>query len=77
MLLSAFVSLFFAIFAVAVPTPEGGKHGENHKTCDIKDLKLVLPEGQTNLTAPTGDPSFVLFGVGYQNYTCGATGTYA
>jgi len=71
MLLSAFVTLFLSIFAAAVP------FGDQHrKTCDTTSAKLVLPDGQTNLTAPTGSPSFVLLGVGYQNYTCSPAGTY-
>lgn len=69
-LLSAFLTLCLATFVAAHP-------GGHPKTCSTSRAKLVLPDGQTNLTAPTGDPSFVLLGVGYQNYTCGATGKYA
>jgi len=79
MSLSAFVTLFLAVLAVAVPTPLLGDYpqlSKRHKACSTSQAKLVLPAGQTNLTAPTGDVSFVLLGVGYQNYTCGATGTY-
>ena len=69
MLLSAFVVPFLAVFAVAVPA-------EHCKICSTCNAKLVLPAGQKNLTAPTGDPSFVLLAIGFQNYTCSAAGTY-
>jgi hypothetical protein len=72
-LLSAFVTLCLAIFVVAIPARDNHKHP---KTCKTTNAKLVLPAGQTNLTAPTGDPSFVLLGVGYQNYTCSASGRF-
>jgi hypothetical protein len=83
MSLSIFVILFFsAIFTIAVPVPEfefGSGHpelDERCKTCSTSKAKLVLPEGQTNLTATMSAPSFVMLGVGFQNYTCSAAGTY-
>jgi len=72
MSLSAFVTLFLAAFAVAVPT------GDHSKTCNTSSATLDLPANQTNLTAPADpDLSFVALGVGFQNYTCNSTtGTY-
>jgi hypothetical protein len=46
-------------------------------SADISSAKLVLPAGQTNLTAPTAPASYIALGVGTQNYTCSAAGTYA
>ena len=79
----------FAVFATLVlaasaaiaapqfsPPPAGlgstlsGKH-----TCAIKQT-LTVPTNQTVLTNPTTAASFVLLGVGVQNYTCSAAGTY-
>jgi len=45
-------------------------------TCDVNAAKLVLPAGQTALTAPTDPTSYVLLGVGFQNYTCSDAGVY-
>lgn len=77
MLLSTFVTLSLTIFAVAAPSPLRELSARACKTCNTSNAKLVLPPNQTNLTAPTGDLSFVLLGVGYQNYTCGTAGTYS
>ena len=71
MLLSAFVTSLFAVFAVQVAVA-----AEKCKTCGTSNAKLILPAGQKNLTAPTSDPSFVLLAIGFQNYTCNAAGTY-
>lgn len=77
MSLSVFVTLFLAIFATAVPLGDFAQFSERHcETCSTSNAKLILPSGQTNLTATSGDASFVMLGVGYQNYTCGAAGTY-
>jgi hypothetical protein len=53
---------------IAIPSP--GAH-----TCPIV-ANLVVPSDQTVLVAPTAPKSFVAIGVGYQNYTCSAAGTY-
>ncbi|KAF8892210.1 hypothetical protein BD779DRAFT_1511605 [Infundibulicybe gibba] len=37
---------------------------------------MKLPANQTQLVAPAGSPSFILLGVGFQNYTC-SNGSYA
>jgi len=81
---SFFITLALVASAIAVPgfqgfpapptglsIPAPGAH-----TCSVS-AKLVLPAGQTVLAAPTDPISFVLLGVGYQNYTCSAAGTYA
>jgi hypothetical protein len=39
-------------------------------------LQALLPANQTQLVAPSSDPSFVVLGVGVQNYTCSAAGTF-
>jgi hypothetical protein len=39
-------------------------------------LKQTIPAGQTTLTASTDPLSYVLLGVGYQNYTCTDAGTF-
>jgi len=72
MSLSAFVIFFLAVSAVAIPHPLN----RLCKTCSTSNAQFVPPANQTNLTAPSGDPSFVLLGVGFQNYTCGNTSTY-
>ncbi|KAF9530388.1 hypothetical protein CPB83DRAFT_850831 [Crepidotus variabilis] len=56
-------------------SPQPGRPGQA-LTCDTSNAVLTVPPGQTTLPAPSGKPSFVMFGVGTQNYTCGAAGTY-
>lgn len=78
MSLSTFVTLLFAVFAVAAPTHHGNHTHKALKTCNTSNATLDLPSGQTNLTAPAGNLnlSFVTLGVGYQNYSCSSTGAY-
>lgn len=45
--------------------------------CPLTNAKLSLPANQTALTVPSGSPVFIALGVGTQNYTCGAAGTFA
>jgi hypothetical protein len=47
-------------------------------SCDPSKAPLAqcLPANQTAVTAPTDPISFALLGVGYQNYTCNAAGTF-
>jgi len=81
---SFFIMLALAASAIAAPgfsgfpAPPAGlsKPSPGAHTCSVVSDKLVLPAGQTVLTAPTDPTSFVLLGVGYQNYTCSAAGTY-
>jgi len=77
---SFFLTLALATLAIAAPSfpapPSGlGRPTSGKCTCPIS-AKLTLPAGQTVLTAPTDPTSYVLLGVGYQNYTCTAAGTY-
>ncbi|KIJ91875.1 hypothetical protein K443DRAFT_114457 [Laccaria amethystina LaAM-08-1] len=66
---SFFVTAMLAVAALAAPLiPE---------SCDISHAQMALPANQTALAQPSGAPSFVLLGVGVQNYTCSAAGTYA
>lgn len=37
---------------------------------------MDVPAGQTQLVVPTTPPSYILLGVGVQNYTCSSAGTY-
>jgi len=45
--------------------------------CPLASAKLSLPAGQSAITVPSGTPVYVALGVGTQNYTCGAAGTFA
>ena len=72
-LLSSFIALFLAISAFAIPSPSLVHYAQLSKRNILYNTvkpKLVLPDNQTSLTPPVGDASFVLLGVGYQNYTC-------
>ncbi|TFK39768.1 hypothetical protein BDQ12DRAFT_664996 [Crucibulum laeve] len=62
----------FTLAAAAVASPI-----ESRASCDTASAKLVLPAGQTALTGQLNPASFVLLGVGVQNYTCSSAGTYA
>ncbi|KAJ3538784.1 hypothetical protein NMY22_g5024 [Coprinellus aureogranulatus] len=65
---SIFATALLAISALAAPlTP----------SCSTEKAVLTVPGGQTALAQPSGAPSFVLLGVGVQNYTCGADGKFA
>lgn len=66
---SFFVTVMLAMAALAAPLIPG--------SCDISHAQMALPANQTALAQPSGAPSFVLLGVGVQNYTCSAAGTYA
>lgn len=80
----------FALFATLVlaastaiaapqfrPPPAGmGSPLTGKRTCTVKQA-LTVPANQTVLTNPTTSASFVMLGVGVQNYTCSAAGTYA
>ncbi|KAF9565881.1 hypothetical protein CPC08DRAFT_629174 [Agrocybe pediades] len=64
-------------FSFPKPPSGLGKPLAGRLACDPGAAKLVLPTGQTALTAPTDVISYVLLGVGFQNYTCTDAGTYA
>jgi hypothetical protein len=70
----------FAASAIAAPQfqpplPGTGTPRKGLSTCDISST-LVVPSTQTALVPPTSPASFVLLGVGFQNYTCSSAGTY-
>jgi len=45
--------------------------------CNVKNATLSLPAGQTAISVPTdASPAYIALGVGVQNYTCTAAGTY-
>ncbi|KAF8967757.1 hypothetical protein BDZ97DRAFT_1755842 [Flammula alnicola] len=77
---SLVLTLALAASALAAPrflpkpsgcaSPASGKH-----TCAI-NATLTVPANQTVLAAPSTAPSYVLLGVGYQNYTCSTAGVY-
>jgi len=80
-----FFSTFVTVASIAVtalaapqfrPAPAGiGRPSPGRCTCDIS-ATMTLPANQTILTAPTAPATSVLLGVGFQNYTCSAAGTY-
>ncbi|KAF9485450.1 hypothetical protein BDN70DRAFT_588168 [Pholiota conissans] len=80
MSMSLLLTIACAVSAFAAPQfrppPPGlGSPPAGKRTCAIKQT-LTVPANQTVLTNPTTPPSFVLLGVGIQNYTCSTTGTY-
>lgn len=65
---SLFITAVLAVAALAAPFSSGN--------CDIQHAQIGLPANQTALAQPSDAPSFVLLGVGVQNYTCTTNGTY-
>ncbi|TCD70716.1 hypothetical protein EIP91_002092 [Steccherinum ochraceum] len=64
------LSLLFAASALAAPALKIAG-------CSVAHKQLTVPTGQTQLVVPsTTTPSFVGIGVGVQNYTCSAAGTF-
>ena len=46
--------------------------------CDVSTAVIDLPSNQTELAVPSGEvPTYIALGIGVQNYTCSATGTFA
>jgi len=70
---SFFVTALLAVAALAAPAFRPGGPGPV-RSCDPAKAKLTVP---APLAPPVGNPSGVLLGVGFQNYTCTAAGTYA
>jgi len=62
------ISLAFVASTLAAPS--------KHSGCDISGAKLDLPPGQTALVQPTTPLTYVVLGVGYQNYTCSSSSNY-
>lgn len=46
------------------------------QSCNISNVQLSLPPNRTAFSTPTGPLTSVVLGVGVQNYTCSAAGTY-
>jgi len=60
-------------FAKAAPATRGLMA----RGCDVSNDVIPLPSGQTALTAPSAaKPIFIAAGLGTQNYSCSAAGTY-
>ncbi|KAI0066824.1 hypothetical protein BV25DRAFT_1848213 [Artomyces pyxidatus] len=68
MLALSFLSLLLAVPAFAAPAKLTG--------CSVPASALQLPANQTQLVVPTTAPNYVALGVGVQNYTCSAAGTW-
>jgi hypothetical protein len=69
MIALSLISLLLAPAALAVPWRRSGFQGP----CQVSQNDFSIPEG---LDALTTAPSLVLLGVGVQNYTCNANGTF-
>ncbi|CAE6439288.1 unnamed protein product [Rhizoctonia solani] len=65
-----------ATFATPVSSPADITSGLKVTGCSLSNAKLSVPPNQTALTVPTGSPVYIALGVGVQNYTCGASGTF-
>jgi len=70
---SLFVTALFAVATLAVPLFRPGGPGPV-RTCDPGRASLTVP---APLAAPVGKATGTILGVGTQNYTCTAAGTYA
>ncbi|KAH7335752.1 hypothetical protein B0J17DRAFT_719373 [Rhizoctonia solani] len=78
-----FFSALLAILAASTATlatpaspPANIPSGLKLTGCSLSNAKLSVPPGQTNITVPAGPPVYIALGVGVQNYTCGASGTF-
>jgi len=75
---STLLSVLLAATAVlGVPVSFNPPTGTKLCGCSVANAKLSLPANQTAIAVPSGTPIYVALGVGTQNYTCGATGTFA
>jgi len=63
------ISLAFVASTLAAPS--------KHSGCDISGVQLNVPSGQTGLVQPTTPPTYIVLGVGFQNYTCSSAGNYS
>lgn len=83
MSLSYLITLALAGLAIAVPAPPtfpiaaaAARPAPGKRTCDTNSAKLVIPSTISILATPSGPPSSVALGIGFQNYTCTAAGNY-
>jgi len=65
------ITLVFAVTALAAP-----QYSTPVRCCDISNVQLSLPSNRTAFSTPTSPLSSLVLGVGVQNYTCSAAGTY-
>jgi len=72
MLTSLFIT--FALTATALAAPYHFPPGTTN--CNISNVQLALPSNKTAFSTPTSPLSFLVLGVGVQNYTCSAAGNY-
>jgi len=72
---SFLITLALAVSTIAAPPFRPPPLTTPSHPCPISST-LVLPSNQTALAAPTAPVSYVLLGVGFQNYTCSSAGTY-
>jgi len=68
---SFLITLAVAVTALAAPLSSAPL-----PSCNISDVQLSLPPNRTAFSTPTSPLSFLLLGVGVQNYTCSPSGTY-
>ncbi|KAF8811117.1 hypothetical protein BYT27DRAFT_7184495 [Phlegmacium glaucopus] len=71
MSISLLITLALAATALAAP-----RHYNAVQHCDISKVQLSLPPNRTAFSTPTSPLSFLMLGVGVQNYTCSTAGTY-
>lgn len=85
MSLSYLVTLALAGLAIAVPAPPSfpavaaaaaARPAPGKRTCDTNSAKLAIPSTISILATPSGPPSSVALGIGFQNYTCTTAGNY-
>jgi hypothetical protein len=69
MIALSLLSLLLAPAVLAVPWRRGGFQG----LCQDSQSDFSIPSGLDPLAGP---PNLVLLGVGVQNYTCNANGTF-
>lgn len=63
-------------FVLAVTVLAAPQYFTPVKRCDISNVQLSLPPNRTAFSTPTSPLSSLVLGVGVQNYTCSAAGTY-
>jgi len=65
------ITLVLAVTALAAP-----QYSAPVRCCDISNMQLSFPPNRTAFSTPTSLLSSLVLGVGIQNYTCSAAGTY-
>ena len=71
------ISLLTAALPYGIKEEDSYGRLGNFCPCSVSNATITFPEGQTALSIPPGQvPSHIFFGMGVQNYTCSASGTY-